>query len=392
MSTRKKNSQSIFDSIVGEDGDSKGFRYKAMLVSLRAGHISNAKTDKKMRSALAGKTGLSDHQVTALKKRFPSFNDGNMGGVFARMFDDVKKPYTKAVGIIHKLAQCDWSRPKTDHKGSRKDDGWFCVMNENIDALEEHLKKLEAQRIKALEALLKVWPEMIECMRNTLKSKDGPYTDPVDGEPTWFNADDYPTSEQEIRDRYYWRKEWSAISKVSDTANDIRLLHPTEWGEEQAKLAEQAQMERIANIFIEEVKDISDWANNMRQGSPSKANGSGGVVGYTPLAEGETDGRKGNTLPKKASWRKLASHIETLKTLNGSLSDPTLASALTRMEKLYDNMMSKGPDLDEAVENMRKELKGSKEARDKLVQELNEIEESVTPAIGNFADLLGRRI
>jgi hypothetical protein len=41
---------------------------------------------------------------------------------------------------------------------------------------------------------------------------------------------------------------------------------------------------------------------------------------------------------------------------------------------------------------MRKELKGSKEARDKLVQELNEIEESVTPAIGNFADLLGRRI
>ena len=76
----------------------------------------------------------------------------------------------------------------------------------------------------------------------------------------------------------------------------------------------------------------------------------------------------------------------------GSLSDPTLASALTRMEKLYDNMMSKGSDLDEAVENMREELKGSKEARDKLVQELNEIEESVTPAIGNFADLLGRRI
>ena len=349
-------SKTISQSVPNSIPDNTGFGYTGVLISLRAGHMSDRTMDKALRALTSQESGLSEDVVGTSKRILPK-----------GLIPKIRKQYSIARKEIVDLC-IPWTCNEVDEKGSRKEDARWLVLNKNLPQLEGTLNKCRVAREILIDKLCENWDDILDQMREDL-------TDEKMGK-CWFNPDDYPRDVEEVRKKFHWTVKLEPVPTADEQEADIRLKLPKEYAERAIEQAREEERARIANVFTATALRIAEWTSLARDGTT----GDGGVAGFTPLAEGETDGRKGDTLPKRPTWKEMDVHISIAEDINETLRDSAIGEAVKRMKALQARLFPEGEDFDESYENMREELKSSPEARDELVQEINEIEEAVTPA------------
>jgi len=358
-------SKTISQSVPNSIPDKKGFGYTGVLISLRAGHMSDRMMDKALRALTSKESGLDEDVLGTSKRILPK-----------GLIPKIRKQYSIARKEIVDLC-IPWTCNEVDEKGSRKEDARWLVLNKHLPRVEDTLNKCRVAREILVDKLCEKWPVILDKMKEEL-------TDEKTGK-CWFNPDDYPRDVEEVRKKFHWTVRLEPVPTADEQEADIRLKLPKEYAERAIEQARDEERARIANVFTATALRIAEWTSLARDGKE----GDGGVAGYTPLAEGETDGRKGDTLPKRPRWKEMDLHISIAENINETLKDPAIAEAVKKMKTLQKRLFPKGEDFDESYENMREELKSSPEARDELVQEINEIEEAVTPAFDQrFNDLM----
>ena len=315
----------------------------ALLVSFDTRHPGDKKSNRILAERAASALGIESSRYGNVIHTIPK-------NIMQRIRTPARhaREFMKANTIV-------WSASKNNDNGGRVSGGQYLLTTDKLPEFEKGMAvhRQEWEDKKRTELFSKWDIICAEAPTALNDAYDERYYPPLD----------------ELRKQFEWNVRLNPLWDVRDISNDVRLKASSELVETCIEEAQRDQSARISNAIGSMAERVIDLTSDIA-----------GRMVYNPDPE---DKRKGNNLPKAPTWKKLSELTDTLSDVNNMFDDDALSDTVDKMRGFQRHIESMG-----SSEDIRKTLQEDSSKRAKLQNELADIQDAASPALGRFDEFM----
>ena len=315
----------------------------ALLVSFDTRHPGDKKSNRALADRAADHLGIDSSRYGNVIHTIPK-----------NIMQRIRTPARHARELM-KRETIVWSASKNNYNGGRVSGGQYLLTTDKLPKFESGMGKYrqEWEDLKRTELFSKYDMICAEAPTALNDAYDPRYYPPID----------------ELKKQFEWNVRLNPLWDVNDITNDVRLKASNDLVETCIEEAQRDQAMRISNAvgsMAERVIDLtSDIADRMV---------------YDP---DPSDKRKGNNLPKAPTWKKLSDLTDTLDSVNQMFDDDALTETVEKMREFQGRVGNMG-----SAKDIREALQKDSSERDRLKNELADIQDAASPALNRFDEFM----